>query len=243
MSSKSIYTPSLEYYVYAYIRRSDGTPYYIGKGKGERAYQWHGGITVPKDESMIVFCETNLTNTGACALERRLIRLWGKKIDGSGILLNKADGGEGNTAVRTKEFRQSLSKALKGHKKSNTDNMKSPKSKEHKEKLARLNRSRDYSYRKKESFRKRLSETNKEKNINFVTTGATEAARLAITGTKQSKSHIEKRVASQKKPIIIDDIYFESQKDACNYYNVKGNILKKWLSTGKAKRPDEFDKT
>jgi len=111
----------ISFYVYAYIRSSDsitaksGTPYYIGKGSGDRAYRKHVGVSLPKDNTKIVFLETNLTNFGSLCLERRMIKWYGRKDLGTGILHNKTDGGEGSPgAIFSEEHKNKLSIALTG---------------------------------------------------------------------------------------------------------------------------------
>lgn len=145
-----------EYYVYAFVRK-DGSPYYIGKGSGDRINTKRSNSRAklpPKNQR--VFIERNLTEVGALAIERRLIRFHGRKdFEEGGVLYNTTLGGEGVSGLKhTEETRKKMSVSHTGK--------KCPKSKEHREKISKSlkGRKRDPNILSEEG-RKKISDAKK----------------------------------------------------------------------------------
>lgn len=168
---------SFKYYVYAYIRKSNGLPYYIGKGCNKRAIYGKHCVSIPRDKSKIVILESKLSEIGALALERRYIEWYGRKDIGTGILHNKTEGGE--TGPRNI-----------GRKHSDATKEKMRLSKEGK--------------KRSEETKAKISKTRKEQQIKPHNKGVSltdeqkQHLRLLATGRKQSAETIAKRVAKTK---------------------------------------------
>lgn len=118
------------FYVYLLLDPTTSQPFYVGKGTGRRMYEHYrirSRLTNPllknkliklADDGLKPIYERVLINAAedqCFSLERELIAKYGKKVDGSGILCNLTDGGEGNTASHTTEQRQKRSERMKGH--------------------------------------------------------------------------------------------------------------------------------
>jgi len=91
------------FYIYTYLRE-DYSPYYIGKGSGKRAFsKCKGEIRPPNDKSRIVILTDNLSENDAFNIETMLIKFFGRKDIGTGILRNKSEGGKGNSGWRASD--------------------------------------------------------------------------------------------------------------------------------------------
>jgi hypothetical protein len=104
------------YYVYAYLRE-DRSPYYIGKGKNNRAYNKSHTVNLPEDLSRIVFLAKELDESSAHALEKEYILKYGRVDNGTGILRNLTDGGEGTSGrIHDEKTKTKIKHKLAGRK-------------------------------------------------------------------------------------------------------------------------------
>jgi len=194
-------------YVYRHVNKKNREIFYIGigtenKNGKSRAYSynnrnriWHNYIKKHGDFD-VEFIKTNITRIEACEIEQKLIKEFGRIIDGSGRLANISFGGERTFygMVRTKEHTQKIVNKLIGKKaslqtrkkqsdakKGNTYRRGAKLSIEAKAKISKANKgSVGYWTGKKRSDEDRLK------------------MKFAKIGKKQSEEHIEKRVARLK---------------------------------------------
>jgi len=125
--------------VYRHIRLDKNEPFYIGIGKTEkRAYEkikrnqfWHNIVAKTNYEVEILF--DNLTWDDAGEKEKEFIKLYGKRDNNTGCLVNITDGGGGILGVRhTEESRRKIGEESRNRK-------RGPRSAETREKLRLAN--------------------------------------------------------------------------------------------------------
>lgn len=111
-----------EYYVYTHLNPNTKEVFYVGIGKGNRAWnQWAGRNKfwenyVNKHGFEVELISENLTRKQAEKIEINLIAELGRRqIDNGGTLVNRSSGGEGSIGyTHTAEFKQKLSEDRKG---------------------------------------------------------------------------------------------------------------------------------
>ena len=142
----------MEYYTYAYLRE-DGTPYYIGKGKGNRAYiRRQRRVKPPSNKNRIIILKQNLTEEEAFKHEIYMISVFGRKDLGTGILHNMTNGGDGTSGrVISEEEREKMRQREVGNKR----NLGRKTSEETKLKISKANKGKKRSNEQKEKLKNR----------------------------------------------------------------------------------------
>jgi hypothetical protein len=98
------------YYTYKWLRE-DGTPYYVGKGKGRRAWSIHKrkNASYYPPEGRVEIVMDNISEEEALSHEVWLIALYGRKSEG-GLLINLSAGGQGPSNAKWELSKEVLEK-------------------------------------------------------------------------------------------------------------------------------------
>lgn len=160
--------------------REDGTPYYVGKGTGNRAFTKHrcrlNHVPPPKERILV---QEFPDESAAFAAEVFLISFYGRKDLGTGCLVNFSAGGEGFVEVlRTKEHNRKIGQARR---------------------RAYIEKGiSDYTRQQMSLARKGRTALNKGVPMPEVQRAKHSGVRLAARGRKQTAEQIAKRVISRR---------------------------------------------
>jgi hypothetical protein len=187
------------------------------------------------DLDRIIVLETNLTEIGAFAIERRLIRWFGRKDLRSGILLNRTDGGDGQTGHKvwaqgrtvSAETRRKIGEASKGR------FTGTKQTAEHIQK--RIESKSWYSHSKE--VRKQISESNRKPNPKLSDTIKKKGGRRGENnphyGKQTSDENKAKFMKLFGKPFMADGVEYYSIGDCHRKTGIPSGTIYGRLKSGK----------
>jgi hypothetical protein len=221
-----------DFYTYAYLRE-DRTPYYIGKGKDDRCFikGKKENVHLPKDKSRIIFLKQNLTEEEAFKHEKYMIAVFGRKDNGTGILRNLTDGGEGSSGwVPSEETRIKWSEVHKGK-------ILSEETKRKISEAQKGEKNHNYGKTLSEETRIKISEAQKGKTLSEETKRKMGEAKKQIskeTKRKMSEAHKGKTLSEEHKRKISERTKNPSEETRRKISEARKG--KKWWNDGLGNR-------
>jgi len=225
-----------DYYVYLHIRKDNGTPFYVGKGRGNRLIEkksrsefWNN--VVNKYGYDIILLENDISEEKSFEMESYWIKRIGRRDLELGPLVNLSDGGEGNSGHKwTEEQKKQVSIDRKGRKPWNTG-----------KKCPQLSGEKNAMFGKTGELNPMFGKgylISGEKNPNYgisnhqrwVEKYGVEVANQKQKESNRKMSENNAKNASKKVIDLSTNKIYDSLRDAAKYNSINYSTLRNWLN-------------